>query len=555
MSLELKYIDVPEGAQNSMAFSASEENAISNAAGVPGGVTDTPWATLEPGCWALDGSRELLNDTPEEIGWWSYERSGEDGRFTTAPRLTLKFPVPYSATGLTFTFSPSTQQWCSEIHVAWYNGQTLLTDGIYHPDGAKWVLSRTVESFDQIRIDLIATNAPGQFAKLQRIEVGQTILFGKEELISVQLVNEIDPTLCVLSADTMSFEIIDRKARDLIPQENQRVELFRDGKIKAVQYITSGTRSGKNQYKIDCQSVIALLEDTFLGGMYDAKPLAELAGEILGDWPFEIAPCFSDTTVSGYLPVCTQREALQQIAFAIGAVVTTQDEAKIRFLPIPETTTGRFTEADIFMGTSVRTEPRVAKVEVYSHSYTPSDTEETMLEDEISGEDVLVTFDAPHHSYAITGGVITASDVNWVKITADGPVTVTAKPYLHSAVAHIKRNPAALAKEQSNCVSIPEATLIHNGNVGFALARLFHIHQMRQTTEQDVVVTNQKAGDLVASTTPWNGKTKGYISSMDNTFTQNKHTAKICIQGVEVTMDAVYFHSGEIFAGGKEVVY
>jgi len=178
-----------------------------------------------------------------------------------------------------------------------------------------------------------------------------------------------------------------------------------------------------------------------------------------------------------------------------------------------------------------------------------------MLEDEISGEEVLVTFDAPHHSYAITGGVITASDVDWMKITADGPVTVTAKPYLHSAVAHIKRNPAALAKEQSNCVSIPEATLIHNGNVGFALARLFHIHQMRQTTEQDVVVTNQKAGDLVASTTPWNGKTKGYISSMDNTFTQNKHTAKICIQGVEVTMDAVYFHSGEIFAGGKEVVY
>ena len=555
MSLEIKYIDAPEGAQETMAFSTSEENAISNAAGVPGGTADIPWATLEPGCWVLDGSRKLLSDAPTETGWWSCQRSGEDGRFAAAPRLTLKFPAPYSATGLTFTFSPSTEQWCSEIRVAWYNDQTLLAEGTYYPDSPSWILSRTVESFDQIQIDLIATNNPGQFAKLQCMEVGQTILFGKEELIAVQLVNEIDPTLCVLSADTMSFEIVDRKGRDLIPQENQRIELFKDGRLKAVQYISSGTRNSKNQYKIDCQSMIGLLEDTFLGGLYSDKPLAELAGEILGDWPFEISPYFSTTTVSGYLPVCTQREALQQIAFAIGAVITTQDGAKIRFLPLLETTVGAFSEADIFMGASVKMEPRVAKVEVYSHSYTPSDKADTILEEEISGENVLVTFDEPHHSYEITGGEITASDVNWVRVTAGGPVTVTAKPFLHSSVAHTKRNAEALAKEQSNCVSIPEVTLIHKGNVQQVLTRLFNIQQMRQTTEQEVVVKDQKAGDLVVSSTPWNGKTRGYISSMDSTLSQNSHTAKVCIQGVMVTVEAVYFCSGDVFAGEKEVVY
>lgn len=555
MSLEIVYIDAPEGAQDEMVVSGENGSAIADAALLASGVPDTPYATLEPGVWKLDGTRKLLPDMPT-VGWWSCERSGKGGRFETPPGIILKFSVPYSATGLTFTFSPSTEQWCSEVYVAWFNGQTLLQEGIYYPDDGNWVLNQAVESFDQIQIELRATNYPGHFAKLQRIEVGRMMLFGKDELTNVRLVNEVDPALCVLTADTLNFDVIDRKSRTLIPQENQRIELMKDGTLKAVQYIVSSTRESRNQYKIVCQSAIGLLEDTYLGGIYDDVPLEDFVTEVLGAWPFEISPIFAGVTVTGYLPVCTQREAVQQLAFAIGAIVSTQDGEKIRFLPVPSAVTAKFRGCDVFLGGSVKTSPRVAKVEVVSHRYNMSDTEEILIrEEEISGENVLVTFDSPHHSYSIVGGEITGSGANWIKITADGSVTVTGKTYLHSTMTHTKRNPSAVAKEQSNYVAVSDVTLIHSGNAKQALERLFSVYQLRQVTEQEVVVADQSAGDYVASVTPWGSQTQGFISSMDSTLTQNGHTAVINIQGVEVSLEAVYMYSGEIYSGGMEVVY
>lgn len=555
MSLEINYIDAPEGAQDALSVSDEGGSSVSHADLIRSGVRDVPYATLEPGIWKLDGSRKILPDKPAP-GWWSKEISGEDGRFVSPPAITLRFPVPYSSTGFTFIFSPSTEQWCGEIHVAWYNGQNLLIEKTYYPDGGTWILNETVESFDSVRFQLMKTNRPRNFAKIQRIEIGRTMLFGAGELASVRLVNEVDPSLCVLTADTMNFEIIDSKDRELIPQENQRIELMKDGKLHAVQYIVSSTREAKNHHKIVCQSVIGLLEDTFLGGMYDNVPLENLVRDVLGDWPFEIDSYFAATTVSGYLPVCTQREALQQLAFAVGAVVSTQSTAKIRFLPVPSTVTAKFSQSEIFLGGSVKTSPRVAKVQVTAHSYTESDTEQILIrEEKMNGENILVTFNAPHHSYTITGGTITGSGENWVTITASGTVTLTGKSYTHTELVHTRRNPAAVAKEQSNYISVHEVTLIHADNVEQALNRLFNVYQLRQVTEQEVVVDSQRAGEMATSVTPWNSRTRGFISSMDSTLTQGGHTANIRIQGIEVQLEAVWLYAGDLWAGDAEVPY
>lgn len=555
MSLELNYIDAPEGAQDVTEAAAELGDRISQASAIVSGARDVPWATLEPGVWKLDGTRRIMPETPN-IGWWSRMRSGEDGRFTETPTITLRYPVPFSSTGFTITFSPSTDQWCSEIHAAWYNGQNLLIEKTYHPDGPNWILNETVESFDQVRFQLMATNTPGQFAKIQRIEIGRTMLFGAGEIGSVRMVNEVDPSLCVLTADTMNFEIIDSQDRELIPQENQRVEVTKDGKLHGVQYIVSSTREAKNHHKIVCQSVIGLLGDTFLGGMYSNVPLDDLTKQILGDWPYEIDGYFEGVTVSGYLPVCTQREALQQLSFAVGAVISTQGSAKIRLLPVPTEVSAKFTSSEIFLGGSIKTSPRVAKVQVTAHTYTEEDVEQTLIrEEEMDGENILVTFDAPHHSYTIEGGTITGSDVNWVTVTASGKVTLRGKGYVHAELVHTKRNPAAVAKEQSNYISVHEVTLIHSGNVGKALERLFSVYQLRQVTEQEIVMETQRAGELAVSITPWGSQTRGFISFMDSTMTQGGHTAVIRIQGMEMELESVWLYAGDLWAGDTEVLY
>lgn len=553
--IQINYIDAPDGAQEKMIVSAENGNPVSTPGSVAYGVQDIPWATLEPGVWKLDGTMRIM---PDDInpGFWSAERSGPDGYFINPPKITIAFPVPYAATGFTFTFSPATNQWCTEIHARWYSGQVLVIDKTYFPSSPTWVMEEVVSSFDKLEVELLRTNVPGQFAKVQRVEVGRTVLFDAGDIKTVRLVNETDPTLCELTVDTLSFDMHDSERRSFLPQENQRIELMENGKIRAVQYITSSTRKSASDYTIQCQSAIGLLTGEYLGGMYNGVPAEGLIADVLGTWEYEIDSIFSGTTISGYLPVCTQREAIQQIAFAIGAIVTTQETSKIRFVPVPKIISARFRDNDIILGGNVKTAPRYARVDIVSHTYTKSDETERLIDEEaVSGDDVLFTFTTPHYDYTITGGEIKESGVNWVRVSADGMISIDAKIYNHNERTHTKRNPEATAREQGNAYSITKATLINSLNAQETLDRLYAAVQRRQTVNQDVIVSRQRAGQLASSLTPWGTITTGLISSMDCTITQTGQIATIQIQGIEVTLESVYPYSGEIYSGGMEVLY
>lgn len=533
MSLQVKYMDVPEGAQESAVVTAGEAQPFSQSQQLAEGVADVPWATLEPGGWVLDGSRELLPDIPRKMGWWSRERSDADGAFWDPPVIAVTFPKPYTATGLTFRFSPSTAQWCSHIRVAWYRGDGRIDQTDAYPTAAEWVLFHPVENFDRVEICLKETNIPGHFAKLQQLQIGRVMVFMGDELVNVRLLNETDPSLCSLTVDTMTVDIRDRKGRVLQPQKNQVVQLYRDGAQLATHYITDAQRQSRQNYRLRSQSAIGRLEDSFLGGIYQQYPLETLLSEVLGEFPFGLDAAFAAKTVTGYLPVCTRRQALQQIAFAVGAAVTTQGDGRI-WLRLPEeTVSGSFTADRIFTGGTLKQEMPVTAVELLVHSYVPGEEERFLLkETEVIGEGVLFMFSEPYYGYQIIGGAITGSGANWIRITAYGPVTLTAKKYRHTAFIRRKENLRAM--ETGNVVTVEKATLIHNGNADAALQRLYNYHTMGDRLTQDVVVTGEKAGQMADSLSPWGDRVTGYITGMESTFTDTGHTANIQIRGREV---------------------
>lgn len=538
MSLILRYIDVPEGAQQAAQVSGQYGQSFSKPEGLTSGAADTPWATLEVGGWVLDGTRAVLADAPADVGWWSESVSDENGIFQQPPQIDITFPQPYTATGLTFTFWPSSGQWCGKMQVCWYNGQTLLAQVQAEPSNAQWTLTRTVESFDRISITLLSTNLPEQFAKLQKIQIGHVIVFGSGELLKATVLKETDPSMCELPVDTMKIQVRDRNHYDLAPQKNQRMELSRDGVLIASQYLTEVSRQSKNLYEFSCQSAVGLLEDRHLGGMYQNYSLEEMLGDILGTFPFSVDAAFAGAKISGYLPISTRRKALQQVAFVIGGMVTSMGDGTLRLAPLGETVTGRFDESEIFPGARISVDSRVAKVEVYAHSYVPSEERQTLLqEEEVQGSGVLFTFQEPHYDYQITGGTIVSSGVNWVVISSQGNVTLTGKTYVHTETVYEKRDPMATAAEMGNVATVREVTLIHTGNAGQVLQRLYEAQQLRNTLTQDVVVLGHMVGQKVSSTNPWGTVTQGYIASMESTLTQSGHTASVTIQGVEKEVD------------------
>jgi len=533
VSLQIKYMDVPEGARKASVVAADAGQPFPLPQQLAEGVADVPWATLEPGGWMLDGSRKLLPDTPRQMGWWSCEPSEADGTFSDPPVIRLTFPQPYTATGLTFRFWPSKEEWCSHIRVAWYRGDGLIDQADAYPNAAEWVFFYPVENFDAVEICLLQTNSPGRYAKLQQLQIGRVMVFMGDELVEVRLLNETDPSLCALTVDTMTVALRDRKGRNLLPQKDQIVELYRDGVLLATHSITDAQRQSRQNYRLRSQSAIGRLEGSFLGGIYEQYPLENLLQEVLRDFAFGVDPAFTGKTVTGYLPVCTRRQALQQITFAVGAAVTSRGDGSI-WLQLPEeTVSGGFTAGRIFAGGRLKQEPPVAAVELFVHHYSPGDEEKILLKETmVTGEGVLFVFSEPFCDYQITGGTLADSDANWVRITANGPVTLSAKKYRHTVSVHRKEN--SQAAEKGNVVTVEKATLVNGENASDILQRLYTYHTLQSLLTQDVVAAGEKAGQLVESLSPWGDRVTGYISSMESTFTDTGHTANIQIRGREV---------------------
>ena len=553
MSLKLKYLDVPYGAQED-AQAAGDGQPFTDMALVSTGAADTCYATLEQFGWPLDGTRSLIPDSLR-TGFWSMETTDDDGNFAIPPVITLSFSKRYTATGITFSFSPGTEEWCSKIRITWYRGETLLAQTVAFPDAPHWSLEYSVENFDSISVELLSTNRPGHFAKVQCVEIGRTIWFGAGEIVKPQLTNEIDPALSVLAVDTMKVTIRDQHDRRFLPQKNQQMELYQNDQLLAVQYIAESTRESKQQYIFSCQSAIGLLEDTFLGGVYNADPLQNVLDDVLAGYDFELSEAFKKETITGYLPVCTRREALQQIAFAIGAVVSTQRSRKIHIDPQSTDISSVFQKSRIFPGAKLDTAPKIARIDVTAHGYVMSNEEETLLDGEdVKGENVLVTFGQPHHSYSIVGGTITGSGANWVTITAAGSVTLSAMKYVHNATLRSKRY-SVTAAEQNNIQKIEDATLVHSGNVEAVLKRLGEISLLRQTLTQEVVVDGQMAGQRITSESPWGDMIQGYITSMDSVFTNSGHTASITVVGMEVSPEISMLYAVELRACDRGVLY
>jgi len=533
VSLQVKYADAPVGAQNDAAITATSAQPFSVAAELKNPATDNPWATFEAQGWPLDGSRTLMPDTPD--GWWSESCSDNHGRFAVPPTLTVTFSRPYSASGITLSFCPALGQWCSEIAVLWYRGNALLEQVTAYPDMAEWILSHPVEDFDKVVIRLLKTNLPGHFAKLRQVQIGRVFIFMGDELVNVRLLNEIDPSLCKLSVDTMTVDIRERKGHPIVPQKDQSIHLFRGGKQIAAHYITDATRQSRHNYRLRCQSAIGRLEDTYLGGFYVAQPLHTLLQKVLGDFPFRVDSAFAEETVTGYLPVCTRRQALQQIAFAVGAVVTTRGDGSIQLIPPARGISDGFGADSIFNGAKLKQEASVAAVELYLHSYTSSNEEKVIFkEKEMHGEELFLVFNEPCFSYRLEGGTVLDCDTNWIRLTGNGIVTLKIKKYNHDIVVLSQKNPLATAAERGNVVKVENATLIHSGNAAKALERLFNYHTMREMLTQDVVVTGQFAGQMVNSLNPWGEPITGYITEMESTFTDKGHRASIQIRGREV---------------------
>lgn len=489
MSCKIVYKDIAIGADTDASVSAVGADSISNVALLPFGVETADIATLELNKWALGGAAQIYNG--QDIALISTDMSGEDCTFASPPSVTVAFDSNYTTLGIFLQFATNTVDYATSVTLTWYQGTTQLAQKTFYPSGPSCFCENTVTAYNKLVIAINATNLPYRYARLEQIVFGVVREFDKRELGSVDIMQEVNLLSAELSINTLDWTLKSKAGVDYIFQLKQPVEVYNNGNLIGVFYIDDqATRTAEHAYAIPCSDAIGVLDGyDFSAVMYADKNAVTAMQEIVdGAFELEIDSSFAAITLTGLIPDGTRRSALQQVAFAIGAIVSTAGSKKIRVYPAPAGTPAEISR-------------------VYD---TPSVKQDTVV------TSVVVTY----HTYTAGSGS-----------SGDDVVTVDGVKYVHTTGTVRVDNPNVTASDKQNVKTVKDATLVNASNAAAVAARVYAYYQRRNTVSSKIVVDNEEPSDYITVPTKWGTAITGHIESMKIKLS-NTTAAEITVKAV-----------------------
>lgn len=504
-----------------------------------GRTTAGKWATCEPDEFILDGTFELLPADPSEAdtGLWSQSQSGADRMFSVPPVLAVTFSQPHTSLGITLTFSASTGDWCSDLTVRWYDADgALLAERDFTPDKAVYFCDKLVQDYYKIMIIFRATNKPYRFLKLFRIDYGLIENLTDSRITEASLLEEADPISATISVNTFRFgfhadrrfDLLDLTGAYAVFQQQQivRVRQKVDGVRRNMGLFFTDAPSVEDQriVTIDCIDYVGLMDQAeYMGGLWlDGITAGDLLADIMqsaGIVDYEIDAELAAATVKGYLPVNTHREALRQLAFAVGAMVTCARGDKLHVIRAPTAASSTIQPHDKVTGHYQEQREYVSGVEVYVHDYVlgglSNNTTELFSADCDIGEQ-LVKFSSPATKLSCSGASILESGVNYARlnVTVAGMVTLTGRVYEDQTSLGGSVYAAQMpAGARVNVKTFEDCTL--SADPQQTAQRLYDYYQRRVEDTGDLFPVAAAAGDKVELQTAGGRTLTGIVESMD----------------------------------------
>lgn len=438
-------------------------------------------------------------------------------KYVDAPALTITFNQKFTSVGLLLTFNDMSGDYANHINVQWYGDNELISSMDFTPDDTKYFCSNYVMYYDKIVITFLSTSKPFRPVFITRIDYGIYREFLADEVRSISCLQEINAISENISINTMNFTTRTKSSVPFDLQKKQKLSLYFNGGLIGCFYLKNGARKSKTDYYMDSHDALGVLDgNEYHGGIYTGQMVPDVIADIFEgeDFNYLLSDAFDSVQLHGYIPYTTKRNALVQIAFAIGAVVDTSNYDGVLIYPKEEEKTGEFTE--VFDGLTLEHSDVVTGVRLTVHDYQQSAETAEIYKGTLNGT-ALVTFSEPYHGLSITGGIINSSGDNYAYITGTGgEVVLTGAKYNHYTSTVLKENPNIIYNK--NIKEVTDATLIYSGNAQEALERVYEYYQRAENVVGDVLLGDKLIGQVVDIDSGYDGVKTGTIESVSYSF-------------------------------------
>lgn len=293
-------------------------------------------------------------------------------------------------------------------------------------------------------------------------------------------------------------------------------------------YVKEVKQISSKAWTVKAQSAIGLLiNQEYNGGIYLASAgdtVKSVIDDILSGLSitYTIEAAIQTTQVSGWLPVASCRDNLQQICFAFGISVLKTPSGGLEFkYNVPDTPSSTIAVGRMYLGGTKNYLSPASRVTVYEHSYFPVTTavRKTVFDntDELSAAaNQKIIFENPVivSTLATTGSItISSAEPNYAIVSGKG--TITGVEYSHSTKILTE-----VISDSSNVegkdIIYKDATLVNPLNSVNCLKRVADYYSQAFENQIDFVVDTERTGDLVAYTDPFTAQSKaGMLKDMD----------------------------------------
>lgn len=466
------------------------------------------WATCEWNNFILDGSMNISGDNGPDLAYPYVSGVSDKNGILQADDIIVEFSQPHTTNGLTFLFDGMVPE---SILIEWYDtDDRQINRKEFHPDNNNFYCENNVRDFRRLKIIFTGTKAPWSRIKLANVEYGAYIAAEGDMLREGTITEEVDPVSAEISINTLEFTIYDRmeefnpldfRGKYFGLQEGQKAyvtETVDGSSIKmGTYYIQTWESNNEHEITFRCIDLIGQINKTDYkrGKIYSGEKAGEVIQDIMlsaGVGDYQVEEDIGNVSLYGYIPVCTHREAIQQIAFATRAVVECSRDGRIRLYRIDNAATGKVSSDRLFMdGGSIKVKDLVCGIDVTAHAYTVSQEPEKVFEGILPKGKSEILFGSPVTGITLDNGTIVESGTNYaiIAMEAEGNVTVSGCKYQDdTAIYHIS------AGNGENTAKVQDATLVNKYNVHLLAEHLLEYYALRKEAEQEYIMETEKTG-------------------------------------------------------------
>ena len=469
----------------------------------------------------LDGNQGILPDDLSGVamGLWSDALSGDDGSFADPLTLTMTASGLFSSQGITLTFDTDVDVYATAVNIKWYNGTSLLYDADFTPDAPIYFCKKKVDNYNKVVLTFSSINFPHCRLKLRAIDHGIIRTFAGRLLTDISVIQECSAVSDEITIDTMDFTLISDDDVNYVFQSKQPMSLYNDSDLLGVFFVKRYERTAKQIYSVSTEDYTGLLDSVqFAGGIYSSQSVTALLTAIFAaaNVPVDISEDIQGKTITGWIPVCTCREAVRQICFATGAAVSTARTDKVRIFLPDNTPVHKFGLTETMQGQTFNDrDVKLTELRLTVHSYSQiSETAELYKAAESgAGMGIYVEFPEPMHSLTITSGSITSSGANFAVITANSGCVLSGKKYRDMTSVISKTNPLVNVNDPANVVEVKDMTLVSAANAQGLLSTLWDFYVKCGTITSELILNGERPGDMITLTTEYLGEVDARIES------------------------------------------